>query len=32
VGDTGTVVLDSGEQLHIKEVKKYEWVFLHFVE
>jgi alanyl-tRNA synthetase len=24
VGDTGTVVLDSGEQLHIKEVKKYE--------
>jgi len=31
VGDTGTVVLDSWEQLHIKEVKKYEWVFLHFV-
>ena len=32
VSDSGTVVLDSGEQLHIKEVKKYEWVFLHLVE
>lgn len=31
VGDTGIIILDSGEQLHIKEVKKYEWVFLHFV-
>lgn len=29
--DSGVVVLDSGEQLQIKEVKKYEWVFLHFV-
>ena len=32
MGDSGVVVLDSGEQLHITEVKKYEWVFLHFVQ
>lgn len=32
VSDSGVVILDSGEQLQIKEVKKYEGVFLHFVE
>jgi len=32
MGDSGVVVLDSGEKLMIKEVKKYEGVFLHFVE
>ena len=32
ISDSGVVVLDSGEQLHIKEVKKYEWIFLHFVQ
>lgn len=32
MSDSGVVVLDSGEQLHITEVKKYEWVFLHFVQ
>lgn len=32
ISDSGIVVLDSGDQLHIKEVKKYEWVFLHFVQ
>ena len=31
MSDSGVVTLDSGEQLTIKEVKKYEWVFLHFV-
>jgi len=31
-GDYGTVTLDSGEELQITDVKKYEWVFLHFVE
>ncbi len=30
--DTGKIVLDSGEKLTIKEVKKYEGVFLHLVE
>lgn len=30
-GDRGVVTLDSGEQLRIQDVKKYEWVFLHFV-
>ncbi len=29
--DSGVVVLDTGEQLTIKEVKKYEGVFLHVV-
>ncbi|MCX6822968.1 MAG: alanine--tRNA ligase [candidate division SR1 bacterium] len=32
ISDSGIVVLDSGDQLHIKEVKKYEGVFLHFVQ
>ena len=31
-GDRGVVTLDSGEELTIQDVKKYEWVFLHFVE
>lgn len=31
MSDNGVIVLDSGEQLYIKEVKKYEWIFLHFV-
>lgn len=30
-GDRGKLVLDSWEQLIIQDVKKYEWVFLHFV-
>ena len=30
--DYGTIVLDSWEELQITEVKKYEWVFLHFVK
>jgi alanyl-tRNA synthetase len=30
--DSGKVVLDSGEELIIQSVKKYEWVFLHFVQ
>ena len=30
-GDRGVVTLDSGEILNITDVKKYEWVFLHFV-
>lgn len=29
--DRGVVVLDTGEELTIQNVKKYEWVFLHFV-
>jgi|GEM_PF-6245001 len=32
MGDSGKVILDSGETLIIKDVKKYEGVFLHFVE
>jgi alanyl-tRNA synthetase len=30
--DSGVVELDNWEILKIKDVKKYEWVFLHFVE
>lgn len=32
VGDKWVIELDNWEALKIKEVKKYEWVFLHFVE
>lgn len=32
VGDKWIIELESGEKLKVKEVKKYEWVFLHFVE
>ena len=30
-GDRGVVILDSWEELTVQDVKKYEWVFLHFV-
>ncbi len=32
VGDRWIIELDTGEKVKVKEVKKYEWVFLHFVE
>jgi alanyl-tRNA synthetase len=31
-GDKGQIILDSGEILKVKDVKKYAGVFLHFVE
>ncbi len=30
--DTWTIILDSWEKLEVVDVKKYEWVFLHFVK
>jgi len=30
-GDRGSIILDSGETVKIQDVKKYEWVFLHFL-
>ena len=30
--DSWNITLDSWETLYIKDVQKYEWVFLHFVE
>ena len=30
--DIGYITLDGGEQLLVTDVKKYEWVFLHFVK
>lgn len=30
--DQGSIILDDGSELKIIDVKKYEWVFLHFVE
>jgi alanyl-tRNA synthetase len=32
VGDKWMIELDNWEKVKVKEVKKYEWVFLHFVE
>ena len=32
MGDSGKVILEWGEELIIKDVKKYEGVFLHFVK
>jgi alanyl-tRNA synthetase len=29
-GDSWTIILDSWEKLEVLDVKKYEWVFLHF--
>jgi len=31
-GDSWEIELDSGEIINIKDVQKYEWVFLHLVE
>ncbi len=31
-GDKWTIILDDWEKLTVKNVKKYEWVFLHLVE
>jgi alanyl-tRNA synthetase len=31
-GDYGTVTLDDWTTVTIQDVKKYEWVFLHFVK
>jgi alanyl-tRNA synthetase len=30
--DTWTIILDTWEKLEVIDVKKYEWVFLHFVK
>ncbi len=30
--DNGIIILDSWEKLEVLDVKKYEWVFLHFVK
>lgn len=32
VGDTWTIVLDSGETVTVTLVQKYNWIFLHFVQ
>jgi alanyl-tRNA synthetase len=32
MSDSGKIILDGGEELIIKDVKKYEGVFLHFVK
>lgn len=32
IGDTWKIILDSWEILEVVSVKKYEWVFLHFVK
>lgn len=31
-GDTGVIITDDGKELRVLDVKKYEGVFLHFVE
>jgi alanyl-tRNA synthetase len=32
MSDTGRVVLDTWEIVHIREIKKYEGIFLHLVD